>query len=437
MVPAGQEYPISDFAKLFPDMDSADYDRLVASIRDRGLLEPISVWRGGIIDGRHRLSACLEASVAPRFAHLDESIDPLEFVLAKNLARRHLDPTQRALIAYQLSRTSRPGGDRRSPDYRRNADHSAILPDALTQKQAADRLRVSPRLVRYAGHVMSSDSPAAPALQQALRDGRVKVSDAARVVGRPAEIQQAALERLNRGKAGNLAAAVRQLTRESEDAADTAALAANRAEPLSETVTLHHADLADLTALVEPASVDIIITHLPHGPETLPWLAALAAFAVHALKSTGTMLVLTDVDRLPDTLAGLKHPDLLWVTEFDYRDDAPGYRSGPPHWTRLRRKPLLIYGKQGFRIPAGDNVIELPRSKGGAQGTPPSQRYKAGMELIAQRFGRPGLVLCNPFMMGQAGSALAARKLGCRFIGADQNRSALARVRRYLHELGE
>ena len=40
------------------------------------------------------------------------------------------------------------------------------------------------------------------------------------------------------------------------------------------------------------------------------------------------------------------------------------------------------------------------------------------MELILERFCRPGQVVCDPAMLNRAGAALAARKLGCRFVGA-------------------
>ena len=49
MVLRGQQYPISEYARLFPDMDAGDYAGLVASIRELGLLEPIAVWRGQVM----------------------------------------------------------------------------------------------------------------------------------------------------------------------------------------------------------------------------------------------------------------------------------------------------------------------------------------------------------------------------------------------------
>ena len=290
-------------------------------------LEPVAVWRGEVIDGRHRLRACAEAGVEPRFSHLDAATDPLEYVLARNEARRHLDTSQRALIAYELSRESRPGGDRRSDDYQRNADHSANLPNGLTQEQAAARLEVSPRLVRDTGRIMAADRPAAPALRQAVRARRVKISDAKRALEQPAEVQEAALARLASGAAKTLGRAVSQVNSERAEAA------ANRSKPLDETITLHRAALADLAKLVAAASVDRSITHPPHGRESLPLLADLAAFAAHALQPSGALLALSGMEQLPETLERLNTPTCIgWpssTTGTTGQPPGPGLRTGP------------------------------------------------------------------------------------------------------------
>ena len=81
-----REYPTSEFAMLFPEMAPEDYQQLVASIREQGLLDPIAVWRGEVIDGRHRQRACLAVGVVPLYIHLDPEADPVEYILAKNLA---------------------------------------------------------------------------------------------------------------------------------------------------------------------------------------------------------------------------------------------------------------------------------------------------------------------------------------------------------------
>ena len=434
MLAPGTQYPISEYALLFPDMAQEDYARLVASIGENGLLEPVAVWRGEVIDGRHRLRACAEAGVEPRFSQLDAATDPLEYVLARNAARRHLDASQRALIAYELSRESRPGGDRRSDDYQRNADHSANLPNGLTQEQAAARLEVSPRLVRDTGRIMAADSPAAPALRQAVRARRVKVSDAKRALEQPAEVQEAALARVESGAAKTLGRAVRQLSSERAEAAAAAAGPPTwRSRWTKPSPCTGRRWPTWLSWWPRPAWT-VIITHPPHGRESLPLLTELAAFAAHALQPSGALLVLSGMEQLPETLERLKHPDLHWIAEFDYRDNGTTTWSRPPHRTRLRRKSLLVYGKRGFRLPPGDDVIELPPPEPGAEARRQWQLNNAGLELIVARFAGPGQVICDPRQFGRASVALAARNLGCPFIGADSEAASIARVRRTLEE---
>ena len=123
------EYSISDLARIFPDMPPEDFARLVASIREDGLMDPITVWRGQVIDGRHRYAACAEAGVERRFEYLDDDADPLRHILARNDLRRHLDESRRAVVAHKLSASSAPGRPRK--------ENGANLHSSFTQGEAA------------------------------------------------------------------------------------------------------------------------------------------------------------------------------------------------------------------------------------------------------------------------------------------------------------
>ena len=61
-------------------------------------------------------------------------------------------------------------------------------------------------------------------------------------------------------------------------------------------------------------------------------------------------------------------------------------------------------------------------------------RNEAAMELIVERFARPGLVVCDPVMLDRSGTALAARRRGCPFIGAERIASCVQRIRTRLAE---
>ena len=211
-----QERPISDLAKIFPEMTPGEFAALVESIREEGLHDPIALWQGQVIDGRHRYAACAEAGVQPRFHHLADDDDPLRYVLAKNALRRHLTESQRAVVAHRLSAGSAPGRPRQQ-------DNVANLPISFTMQQAADMLRVSKRMVGHAGRVLSVGGPAAPALRQAVEQGTISVSDASRVVDQTVEVQVAALERVVRGESRTMASAVQRVNREMAVEEDRAA----------------------------------------------------------------------------------------------------------------------------------------------------------------------------------------------------------------------
>ena len=291
-------------------------------------------------------------------------------------------------------------------------------------------LQVSRRSVIHAGRVLSEDNPAVPALRRAVEQGRVRVSDASGVIDQPAEVQRKVLERVVRGESKNVAAAVKRVNDETVRQEDRAALESHRPKPVGETTTLHQSTVADLHMLVGAATVDAIVTNPPHTAEYLPVFSDLAAFAAHALKPEGVMVVMSGVTHLPEVLRQLTHPGLKWVCEFDYRPDGPPANLDFPHRVRLRRSPLLVYGRDRFRLDGGDDVIEAPPLGGISQWD--RQRMDAGMALIAERFTRPGQVVCDPVVLDRSSTALAARKHGCTFIGAGKDKSCIDRIWRRL-----
>lgn len=96
-------HPLAD---VFPLIEGADFDDLVASIKKCGLIHPIVLFEGRILDGRNRYRACLAAGIEPDFVDFDE-VDPEKqaaLVEALNVTRRHLSDSQRALLAAQLTK---------------------------------------------------------------------------------------------------------------------------------------------------------------------------------------------------------------------------------------------------------------------------------------------------------------------------------------------
>ena len=296
----------------------------------------------------------------------------------------------------------------------------------ITQGEAAELVGVSTRLVSDASRVLSEDSPAAPALQEAVREWRIRCNDAAKVVARPPEMQNRAVDLVVRGEAKTIQGAVQRVEQETARAEEEAALADILARPPDETTAMHAATVAGLHSLVTAGSVDAVITHPPHTVEALPLLSDLADFAAHALKGTGVMAVAGNGVILPRMLERLAHPDLRWLAEFDLVFHGKPTSSGQPHFMHLHRQPVLVYGKGEFRPDGMRDLLEVPPREELPGGM---TEHEAAMTMVLERFCRPGQTVCDPVMLDRAGTALAARRLGCTFLGASEMQSSIDRIR--------
>lgn len=95
------DYKFHKLCVLFPQADDKTLDDMANDIKANGLNEPIMIYEGQILDGRNRYLACLRAGVEPTFKEYvgDEA---LQFVVSKNLHRRHLSDVQRAMLADKI-----------------------------------------------------------------------------------------------------------------------------------------------------------------------------------------------------------------------------------------------------------------------------------------------------------------------------------------------
>jgi len=168
-------------ADLFPLLRGAALEELVADIRANGLREPILVDADGrILDGRNRYRACLAAGVEPHFDTW-QGDEPLpELALSLNLRRRHLDESQRALVAARLAKMREKDAVRRKG---RRTDLAANLRPGKRCRSSAESaalVNVSERLVISATKVLTDGCPE---LLAVVDSGAIAVSTAAVLAG--------------------------------------------------------------------------------------------------------------------------------------------------------------------------------------------------------------------------------------------------------------
>ena len=95
------KYSIHPLAEIIPAMSEPEYQALLADIKALGLRDPITLFEGKVLDGRHRYRACEEVGIEPKFEEYKGG-DPAAFVLSRNVKRRHLNQGQIAMVLLQM-----------------------------------------------------------------------------------------------------------------------------------------------------------------------------------------------------------------------------------------------------------------------------------------------------------------------------------------------
>lgn len=150
-------------AELLPRMSDEDFHELVLSIEKNGFDkdEPIVMHEGKILDGRHRHAACLKTKRAPKYVDWKgEHGTPLDFVFAKNFARRHMNESQRAVAAARLLEYF-------EADAKKRMKAGTLAPHGARGKAAgfaAERLKSSARSVERAKRLLKEAPEAIEAI---------------------------------------------------------------------------------------------------------------------------------------------------------------------------------------------------------------------------------------------------------------------------------
>lgn len=185
---------IHPIAEIFPRMSDAEFDELKADIDTFGVREPVWTWNKQVIDGRHRVMACEELRIkCPTREYQGTEAELVAFVLSLNLKRRHLNASQRAMVAANLTALSIEEKEDAPP-----------IGGHPTAQQSAELMNVGTRSVERAKKVIEDG---VPALQDAVKRGDVSVAAAAEVAELPKSQQKRIVAQ---GKVKEAAAAKRE-----------------------------------------------------------------------------------------------------------------------------------------------------------------------------------------------------------------------------------
>lgn len=192
-------FPAHEYALTFPPMTPDEFATLKQSIEREGLLEPITLYSQQVLDGVHRQRACDELRVKLRFEEWEKmpverrGASPLDYVVAKNMARRHLTTSQRITLAALLvqhysSEIAQEESAREAQGHDASGRFAPLSTGTSTQRQkgrnratvrAAKAMQVGRSSVELAQTVLRADpvlfekvkagGPGAPSVEAAYR----------------------------------------------------------------------------------------------------------------------------------------------------------------------------------------------------------------------------------------------------------------------------
>jgi N6-adenosine-specific RNA methylase IME4 len=376
-------HPLAD---LFPLIEGDDFSALVEDIRQHGVIDRIELLDGQILDGRNRYNALVHLVESGEvlgegwshrageplsaeglepdnqwFRKFNRHVDgdPLPWVLSKNLKRRHLDESQRAMVA---ARIANMGVGRPKAEFEPAPAHIPPI-GGISAKATAAMLNVGSRSVERARTVLKEG---APELQHAVEQGKVAVSTAETIASLP-QAEQA--EIVARGEREVLAAAKEIRSRQRRDRFEqvnqklAAISEGSKPLPTGQRYPIIYADPA--TRYVSGFGDRSIENHYPTMTTE-----ELCAFPVGELAMKDAVLFIwSTVPQLANTMKIIEAWGFKYVSEWcwDKVDQGTG------HWGFSAHEPLLIATRGDFPAPVpGTQPRSLYREKKGDHSEKPA-----------------------------------------------------------------
>lgn len=188
-----------ELSKLLSPLSKDEYNVLLESMRTFGFRKsnPITLYDGAILDGRHRYKAATELGIEPSYETFEGTIqDAAKLVAFNQMGRRNLNESQRALFASKIATMER-GDNRFTTDRPANLQvytlptipnvgyGSEALPK-ISVPQAAEMMNVSERLVR----TINAIERQAPELIERIERGEMTANEASREIKKASVIEK-------------------------------------------------------------------------------------------------------------------------------------------------------------------------------------------------------------------------------------------------------
>jgi site-specific DNA-methyltransferase (adenine-specific) len=216
-----------------------------------------------------------------------------------------------------------------------------------------------------------------------------------------------------------------------------AATARQRPAPGVGGAQVFHGDFRDLGHVLEPGTVDLILSDPPYRTEDFRsglW----ADFAEHAarwLRPGGLCVAYSGAMHLPEALAALGQHLTYWWVFAALHETGSGMAQVRQRAIGCAWKPLIV-----FRAPGGTGLppwtVDLVRGTGREKTRHPWQQAEGEAAQLIGALTKPADLILDPFA-GSGTTAAAAIRLGRRVITCDVEQAAVTMTRQRLAAVQE
>lgn len=244
---------------LFPPLPPAEFEALVDDIAAHGLVHPIVLHEGQVLDGRNRLLACRRAGVPPRFIEWEGDGSPVAWTISANVRRRHLSASQRAVLALDLlPLLEREAKDRQRLSRGRGRRTPVTAPGILRGKASQIAARLAATNSAYVERAKRLHT-ACPDVIEAVRLGRLTLAEAVRLARFSADVRDRAVQVRSLEPDRGLTDVIREVLAASPPAPTPARRHRGR-------IRIWCGDcLSLLRTSIDDASVDVVCTSPPYN----------------------------------------------------------------------------------------------------------------------------------------------------------------------------
>ena len=393
--------------------DVGDIDELANSIKNNGLLHPVSITRGGVlVAGRRRIESFNKLGlekipVTIIDIEIKENGEIDENSIRKDFTPEEIIAVKKYLQSREInleSETQIKPGSNRPPTINNQGRPNFGLPKR--SKRIAKAIGISDtnlRKLEVLHEAASNDRGLFGDLWHKVNSNKISAHKAFNTYKKVSQREQ--------------------LIKESQQS--PSALPSN--------AQLIHGNFIDISKNIPDNIVDLIFTDPPYDEKSLPLYKELASIAARVLKPGGSIICYCGTYGIPQILDYMKESELTYYWIFAIKLQGPFARA----WTKdisIKWKPLLWHIKGKTKLDTNESISDLIESTSPDKLSHDSQQSETEPHHVISRLTVENQIVLD-LMMGSGTTGIAALNLNRRFIGIELKeatfRLAIDRINKY------